>query len=74
MIKIRNKYPSVKGLDVELVSLAKQIDKENEAKVDKVGDSDIKITDSTKGPVLYDGTDYWRLTVNTSGTIITTKV
>ena len=29
---------------------------------------------SSIGPVLYDGADYWRITINTSGVLRTTKI
>jgi len=36
--------------------------------------SDVEITDSTKGIILSDGTDRWRITVDTNGDLVTTKL
>ena len=41
-------------------------------RVSKTGD--IIVTDSTKGIVLFDGTNYWRITVDTSGLLNTTNL
>ena len=39
-----------------------------------VANDDIEVTTSAKGLILTDGTDRWRVTVNTSGTLVTTKL
>lgn len=47
-------------------------------KIDTVGDieadGDVKVTASAKGLVLYDGTNYWRVTIDTSGNLVTALV
>lgn len=39
-----------------------------------ISNDDIEVTTSAKGIILYDGTDRWRVTINASGTLITTKL
>jgi len=39
-----------------------------------IANDDIEVSTSAKGLVLYDGTDRWRVTINSGGTLITTKL
>lgn len=41
-------------------------------KAEKIGQDDIEITDNTKGLILSDGVNRWRVTVNSAGDLITT--
>jgi len=39
-----------------------------------VGDKDIEITDETKGIILYDGTNRWKITISTNGELTTSQL
>lgn len=72
MIKIRNKFGEVVGLDVELISLVKQIESQL---VEKLSKTDIEITDSTKGVIFTDSDGVrWRQTIDTTGSPVYTEI
>lgn len=35
---------------------------------------DVRFVDATRGVILFDGTDYWRVTVNGAGTLVTANI
>ena len=72
VLKIRNKYGEIIGLDIEFDSLVKQI---QEQLVEKLGNTDIEITNSAKGVIFTDSDGVrWRQTINTSGVVVITEL